>query len=78
MLVYMLRLGGLNKIRTWPFCYSLIEHYEKNKQKTTTVDALIRRHITRRLIWVCTVDPCFIKRTMGLCGLIKHVIIDSN
>ena len=34
-----------------------------------TVEIMIRRRRTRRLIWVCTVCLCPTKRTLGLYGL---------
>ena len=45
-----------------------------------TVETLIRRHVLRtwRLIWVCTVCLCPIKRTLSLYGLIVHVSIKGE
>ena len=49
-----------------------IFHFYSNFNTTfckQTVETLIRRCIVRRLIWVCTVCRCLIKRTLGLNGL---------
>ena len=40
-----------------------------------TVEILIKRRVSRRLIWVCTVCLCPSKRTLGLYVLIKHLAI---
>ena len=37
------------------------------------METVIRRHIVRRLIWVCTVFLCPTKRMLGLYGLISFV-----
>ena len=43
-----------------------------------TLDTLIRRRILRRLIWVCTVCLCPIKRTLGLCGYFVLMCFQSR
>ena len=35
------------------------------------MEALIRRRVLRRLIWVCTVCLCPTKRTLGIYGLVE-------
>ena len=43
-----------------------------------TMKILIRRRMMRRLIWVCTICLCHIKRTLGLYGLTHLLTTFAN
>ena len=59
---------SISILRVIGWYFSFFSNFNRTFCKQT-VETLIRRHIMRRLIWVCTVFLCPTKRTLGLYGL---------